>query len=62
MPASRREPVEETFLQDAESSLQFEPDVPIYAELARAWRAEGRTVPGLPDPVWEALTEPGGYG
>ncbi|WP_257032375.1 MULTISPECIES: hypothetical protein [unclassified Streptomyces] len=39
-----------------------EPDAgpPIYAELARRWQAEGRTVPGLPDPVWETLAAPGG--
>ncbi|MFJ6776482.1 hypothetical protein ACIQOV_36935 [Kitasatospora sp. NPDC091257] len=34
------------------------PEAPIYAELARRWQAEGRAVPGLPDPVWEALAAP----
>ncbi|MFI9362436.1 hypothetical protein ACIG5E_15495 [Kitasatospora sp. NPDC053057] len=29
--------------------------MPIYAELARLWQSEGRSVPGLPDPVWESL-------
>ncbi|MGW7446760.1 hypothetical protein [Kitasatospora sp. NPDC054795] len=34
------------------------PEAPIYAELARRWQAEGRAVPGLPDPVWESLAAP----
>ncbi|MET8625287.1 hypothetical protein ABZW30_16305 [Kitasatospora sp. NPDC004669] len=29
--------------------------MPIYVELARLWLSEGRTVPGLPDPLWESL-------
>ncbi|WBP86631.1 hypothetical protein [Kitasatospora cathayae] len=29
--------------------------MPIYVELARLWQSEGRSVPGLPDPVWESL-------
>lgn len=36
------------------------PEAPIYAELARRWQAEGRAVPGLPDPVWESLAAPAG--
>lgn len=31
-------------------------DPPIYAALAREWRARGRTVPGAPDPQWLLLT------
>ncbi|MGW3039485.1 hypothetical protein ACWC9T_05395 [Kitasatospora sp. NPDC001159] len=29
--------------------------MPIYVELARLWLSKGRTVPGLPDPLWESL-------
>ncbi|MDH6705988.1 hypothetical protein P3T27_002711 [Kitasatospora sp. MAA19] len=60
MPAPRRRSVEETILQGAESYLHLDPEAPIYAELARIWQAAGRTVPGLPDPVWETLAAPGG--
>jgi hypothetical protein len=31
-------------------------DPPIYAALAREWRAHGRTVPGARDPQWMLLT------
>ncbi|MFB7668216.1 hypothetical protein ACFC1R_30575 [Kitasatospora sp. NPDC056138] len=30
--------------------------MPLYSALAAAWRLAGRTVPGQPDPLWEALT------
>ncbi|MFJ2578969.1 hypothetical protein [Kitasatospora aureofaciens] len=35
--------------------LAPDPEVPIYAELARLWLEAGRAVPGLPDPAWEGL-------
>ncbi|SCK51155.1 hypothetical protein YW7DRAFT_04641 [Streptomyces sp. AmelKG-E11A] len=28
---------------------------PLYTGLAEAWRREGRTVPGFPDPEWESV-------
>lgn len=36
------------------------PETPIYTELVRRWQAEGRSVPGLPDPVREPRTAPAG--
>ncbi len=72
VPRRRRRPVEETILHALERPVERlvdrpverppgeDPEVPIYAELARRWQAEGRAVPGLPDPVWEALAAPGG--
>ncbi|WP_369215648.1 hypothetical protein [Streptomyces flavofungini] len=30
---------------------------PIYATLIHSWYAEGRTVPGRPDPEWRSLVE-----
>ncbi|WP_369182989.1 hypothetical protein [Streptomyces sp. Y1] len=72
MPAPRRRrPVEETILhgeqpfpglpeRPPDSPGTADPEAPIYAELARRWQAEGRTVPGLPDPVWEDLAAPRG--
>lgn len=36
------------------------PEAPIYAELVRRWQAEGRAVPGLPDPAWESPAAPAG--
>ncbi len=50
---------EETILQWPGHPPEPDPGVPIYAELARRWQSEGRSVPGLPDPVWESLTAPG---
>ncbi|MFJ9697058.1 hypothetical protein [Kitasatospora sp. NPDC101183] len=59
--------MEETILHGLELEMERPPDTgagagagadqeaPIYAELARRWQAEGRAVPGLPDPVWESL-------
>ncbi|WP_371501678.1 hypothetical protein OG871_32520 [Kitasatospora sp. NBC_00374] len=47
LPAPRRE-------VRAETILCF-PESPIYSSLAAAWRAAGRTVPGLPDPAWDVL-------
>ncbi|MBO1414404.1 hypothetical protein [Streptomyces sp. FH025] len=55
MPASWRRPADETILHGAGRPPEPEPEAPIYAELARLWQAEGRMVPGLPDPAWEAL-------
>ncbi|RKT10975.1 hypothetical protein BX285_4908 [Streptomyces sp. 1114.5] len=60
MPVPRQWPVEETILHGVEPPGEPDAGPPIYAELARRWQAEGRTVPGLPDPVWETLAAPGG--
>lgn len=71
LPVPDRQPGEETILHDIPSGAERPsapgppgtapgPDAPIYAELARRWQAEGRSVPGLPDPVWESLAAPAG--
>lgn len=61
MPVARRRLAEETILHGVDPpGAPPDAEVPIYAELARRWQAEGRSVPGLPDPVWEALAAPGG--
>ncbi len=44
----------------AEPVAEPGPETPIYAELARRWQAEGRAVPGLPDPDWEPPAAPAG--
>ncbi|GAA0673213.1 hypothetical protein GCM10010193_27380 [Kitasatospora atroaurantiaca] len=31
------------------------PETPIFAELIRQWQADGRTLPGRPDPQWERI-------
>ncbi|MFJ9774254.1 hypothetical protein ACIRVF_23925 [Kitasatospora sp. NPDC101157] len=50
---------EETILQWAGHPPEPDPEAPIYAELARRWQSEGRSVPGLPDPVREPPAAPG---
>lgn len=43
----------------AETVLHF-PNMPIYAYLSLLWREAGRSVPGQPDPEWDALVADSG--